>query len=47
VWGSAQVGARAPSEQPEVMMSRDIPQMPGVSVNLIYKIPAGEKVASP
>jgi hypothetical protein len=47
VWWSAQVGSRAPSDQTEVMMSRNIPQMPGVSVNLIYKIPAGEKVASP
>jgi hypothetical protein len=39
--------SRPPSDETEVMMSRDIPQMPGVSVNLIYKIRAGEKVASP
>ena len=47
VWWSAHVGSRAPSEETEVMMSRDVPQMPGVSVNLIYKIRADEKVALP
>jgi hypothetical protein len=47
VWWTAHVGSRAPSEDTEVMMSRDVPQMPGVSVHLIYKIRADEKVAPP
>ena len=37
IWWSAALGMRAPSAGSEVMMSKDIPNIPGVSVNLIYK----------
>jgi hypothetical protein len=42
VWWSAHVGSRAPSLDTEVMLSRNIPQLQGVSVNLIYKIHAAD-----
>lgn len=38
VWWSARVGTHAASEDSEVMMTRDAPRIPGVSMNLIYKI---------
>jgi hypothetical protein len=38
VWWSARVGAGVASEDTEVLMSRDISGVPGVSVNLIFKI---------
>ncbi len=47
VWWRAHVGSREPSDDTEVMLSRDLPQMPGVSVNLIYKIHGEEKAAAP
>jgi hypothetical protein len=47
VWWRAHVGSHAPSDDTEVMLSRGIPQMPGVSVNLIYKVHSEEKAASP
>jgi hypothetical protein len=38
VWWSARVGAGRASEESEVMMSRDAPNLLGVSINLIYRI---------
>jgi len=47
VWWKAHVGSRPPSGDTEVMLARDVPQMPGVSVNLIYKVHRLEKATSP
>jgi hypothetical protein len=47
VWWTAHVGNLPPSEDTEVMLSRDIPHLPGVSVNLIYKSYSDRKDAAP
>ena len=37
IWWRAKVGESAPSENSEVMLSTDVPGMPGTSINLILK----------
>jgi hypothetical protein len=46
VWWNARVGDRPASEDSEVMMSKDTPGMPGVSVNLILKFHQGAQTRS-
>jgi hypothetical protein len=38
VWWAARVGPHAASEDSEVIMSRDVPNVSGVAITLIYKI---------